>query len=461
MPITSLPTEHADFTEDPQVNFTAMRSPLPTSSYLTFEDLDEEKPRKERTQELKGNRSTTLLDVSIDETLPAFTTPGDHFQDSSKQSSVLDPLSNNSSSLTSMISEDKRTTNFASVLQEQTLPNPCTPTYQIQDTSSASSALPHPTDTDASTSHGPSQAFTITTAALPLGDDVLESVKDDVLALLQHSLPKPRTRTNVVTNQYTPRGRLFGGYATRGLGATHATWHFLEIVKSIMILARARESIMILARSRPKGFAEEPFLSAQVNAATSLPIHKDKNNDGKSWLIALGDFTGGRLWLESPIVTEPPPLPTCDWQRKLRGEYINVRNAWVQFDPSLYHCVEEVKSGVRRSIALFSPKGWRRMPPQCLDELGEVGFFPPLATHAAEADATALPFGKSTEVPSSSLPGKKRLNNGARMNLCLCPGLICLSQMDPSFRFQSQNCKNWLNMFIQDMSRKATSAEGA
>ena len=396
VPITSLPTEHADFTEDPQVNFTAMRSPLPTSSYLhsstvTFEDLDEEEPRKERTQELKGKRSTTSHDVSIDETLPAFTTPGDHFQDNSKQSSVLDPLSNNSSSLTSTISEDKRTTNFASVLQEQTLPNPCTTTHHIQDTSSASSALPHPSDTDASTSHGPSQAFTITTAAFPLGDDVLESVKDDVLALLQHSLPKSRTRTNVVTNQYTPRGRLFGGYTTRGLGATHATWRFPEIVKSIMVLAR----------SRPTGFAEEPFLSAQVNAATSLPIHKDKNNDGKSWLIAFGDFTGGRLWLESPIGTEPPPLPTCDWQRKLRGEYINVRNTWVQFDPSLYHCVEEVKSGVRRSVALFSPKGWRKMPPQCLDELGEVGFFPPLATHAAEADATALPFGHSTEVPSS------------------------------------------------------------
>ena len=76
VPITSLPTEHADFTEDPQVNFTAMRSPLPTSSHLhsstvTFEDLDEEEPRKERTQELKGKRSTTSHDVSIDETLPA------------------------------------------------------------------------------------------------------------------------------------------------------------------------------------------------------------------------------------------------------------------------------------------------------------------------------------------------------------------------------------------------------
>ena len=112
VPITSLPTEHADFTEDPQVNFTAMRSPLPTSSHLhsstvTFEDLDEEEPRKGRTQELKGKSSTTSHDVSIDETLPALTTPGDHFQDTPKQSSVLDPLSNNSSSLTSTVSEDK------------------------------------------------------------------------------------------------------------------------------------------------------------------------------------------------------------------------------------------------------------------------------------------------------------------------------------------------------------------
>ena len=121
VPITSLPTEHADFTQDPQVNLTAMHLPLPTSSHLhsstvTFEDLYEEGPRKEKTQQLKGKRSTTSHDVSTDETLPALTTPGDHFQDISKQSSVLDPLSNNSSSLTSTILEDKRTTNFASVL---------------------------------------------------------------------------------------------------------------------------------------------------------------------------------------------------------------------------------------------------------------------------------------------------------------------------------------------------------
>ena len=56
------------FTHDPQENFTAMRSPLPTSSHLhsstvTFEDLDEEEDRKERTLMTGAKSSTTTTDV--------------------------------------------------------------------------------------------------------------------------------------------------------------------------------------------------------------------------------------------------------------------------------------------------------------------------------------------------------------------------------------------------------------
>ena len=185
----------------------------------------------------------------------------------------------------------------------------------------------------------------------------------------------------MVTNQYTPRGRLFGAYTTKGLASTHATWRFPEVV----------EAIMKLANTRPDGSNSEPFLSAQLNAATSLPIHKDKNNVGRSWLIALGNFEGGRLWVESPVELEPPPSPAAAWQKNLRGEYHNVQNTWVSFDPSLYHCVEQVTKGERRSVALFSPKGWKKLSPQCIDELSEVGFNPPLSAQAAIASANALP----------------------------------------------------------------------
>ena len=140
----------------------------------------------------------------------------------------------------------------------------------------------------------------------------LESVQTSVDALLNHRLPKARQRTNVVTNDYTPRGRLFGGYTTRGEGVTIASYRFPQVVSAIHAIASTRHT----------GFTEEPYLAAQLNAATSLPVHKDKNNEGFTWLIAFGDFSGGRLWIESPVGTHPPPNPRNAVEQKLSGEYL-------------------------------------------------------------------------------------------------------------------------------------------
>ena len=83
-------------------------------------------------------------------------------------------------------------------------------------------------------------------------------------------------------------GRLFGGYATRGQGITHATYRFAEVV----------EATHLIAKTRPKDLAQDPYLSAQVNSAKSLPLHKNKNNHSRTWLIAFGDYTGGE-WLHT------------------------------------------------------------------------------------------------------------------------------------------------------------------
>ena len=56
----------------------------------------------------------------------------------------------------------------------------------------------------------------------------------------------------------------------------------------------------------------------------------------RTWLIAFGDYTGGRLWIESPIGVAPPPNPKSAWQKKLRGEFHDVKNKWLAFDPQLY-----------------------------------------------------------------------------------------------------------------------------
>ena len=82
---------------------------------------------------------------------------------------------------------------------------------------------------------------------------------------------------------------------------------------------------MTLASTREGPCADEGFLSAQVNCGISLPVHKDKNSHGETWLIGLGDYKGGRLWIESPCGQHPPPVITKKWQESLGGD-LDVRD---------------------------------------------------------------------------------------------------------------------------------------
>ena len=81
--------------------------------------------------------------------------------------------------------------------------------------------------------------------------------------------------------------------------------------------------------------------------------------------------------MEDLLGQHPPPCVTSEWQKGLRGSFHNVHNTWFKFDPTKYHAVEEVKSGTRTSVALFSPRSWKRIPPHALTELADVGFHPP------------------------------------------------------------------------------------
>ena len=223
----------------------------------------------------------------------------------------------------------------------------------------------------------------------PLGDEDLQdrnaeeeksamTTSEAIDILLNHALPKSRSRTNVSTKAYIPQGRLFGAFTTRGEGITQATYRYPEVV----------EAIHALASTRCPASEDEGYLAAQMNRAKSLPIHQDKNNHSHTWLIAFGDFDGGRLWIEDPLGDSPPPHADKPWQSKLRGSFHNVKNAWLKFDPRNYHALEEVTRGERTSIALFSPRSWTRLPPHALAELADVGFLPPRSINSISAMGT-------------------------------------------------------------------------
>ena len=92
------------------------------------------------------------------------------------------------------------------------------------------------------------------------------------------------------------------------------------------------KSDSLIGQNQAWGGADEADLSAQLSSAVFLPIHQDKPNYGTTWLIALGTFTGGRLWLESSVGSFPPPCAKEQWQANLRGDHHDVSNKWLNFD---------------------------------------------------------------------------------------------------------------------------------
>ena len=76
----------------------------------------------------------------------------------------------------------------------------------------------------------------------------------------------------------------------------------------------------------------------------------------------------------------------------------------------MYHAVEPVTSCHRVSIALFSPKGWKKLLPHSIEELADIGFFPPLSAQAAEAPATADHCPPSL-LPSLALPASTSVDS--------------------------------------------------
>ena len=316
--------------QDPQVNFLAAQEGphcrMPSLSHLTtatvvIQDLDDEKADDNKVPKTEGKNASTSIGLTKGEVLPVLATMGYHFEDTSATSSEQVSLKSSSLLSPSPDDEGKKDSTLDTISLNETLPpttaSPCDFAKKTQATEASTLHPPGP---------GLSQAFAINTPALPLNNQTMEGMKDDrcacnfYFAALFAQIQDPR--------QHRDQGRIFGGCAQSDwspLDGTHATWRFPLIVKSIMNIAFTRLN----------GFENEPFLSAQLNAANCLPTHKGINNDGKSWLIAIGDYEGGRLWLESPVdcnhllVQNPTGRGSLD-------ENLAFQNTWVCFGPFVF-----------------------------------------------------------------------------------------------------------------------------
>ena len=127
--------------------------------------------------------------------------------------------------------------------------------------------------------------------------------------------------------------------------------------------------------------------SLHKNCDVSLPTHKDKNNHGETMV----DRLRGLHWWKA-LDREPfGPASTTNYHAKMgRTSHRRLHRRapeWLKFDPRCYHAVEPVTSGRRVSLALFSPRAWRRIPQHALSELQNLGLSKLLNLGAAFVDA--------------------------------------------------------------------------
>lgn len=122
------------------------------------------------------------------------------------------------------------------------------------------------------------------------------------------------------------------------------------------------------------------FTSIQVNVDYASKPHVDRNNLGASFIIGLGNYTGGKLWVHDDIGRKPHTLdedivlaPMYKKRDTYFGSEINIRNRWTRFDGNRLHFTRPF-NGVRYSLVYFTCDRYAESSADVRQELKKVGF---------------------------------------------------------------------------------------
>lgn len=123
-----------------------------------------------------------------------------------------------------------------------------------------------------------------------------------------------------------------------------------------------------------KGF---PFSSIQINYCYAAKKHVDGNNLGPSYIRAIGDHTGGALWIADKYVFDDQVDPTTGL-KMIRGGggsgELDARSDWVLFNGNEEHYTMPYKGRTRISFIVFSHHAYNKLPKDVASSLKELGF---------------------------------------------------------------------------------------
>ena len=125
------------------------------------------------------------------------------------------------------------------------------------------------------------------------------------------------------------------------------------------------------------------FSTLRINNNYAAPLHADSNNQGPSLLVAVGEFTGGRIWISEEggpdLLVVDRAVRKHDWEigssRPGRWHQVGVDQApeGLMFDGTTPHAVEPYV-GERYSIVFFTVDTKRAVPFETKTALESLGF---------------------------------------------------------------------------------------
>ena len=159
-----------------------------------------------------------------------------------------------------------------------------------------------------------------------------------------------------------------------------------------------REACIAVNRFLRTRFPDGTWSSIAVLFNPRMGLHRDiQNMPGHSnHALALGEYTGGRVWIEDDEGDSPAWLEDKKGGRELRGRWLDMHDKPVSFDARRYHKVEPHEGSMWDSD--LAPRG---LPGPSLVSEGAPG-------NGLRSVPRILP-----SVPSRGLPGLSLVSEGA------------------------------------------------
>ena len=114
----------------------------------------------------------------------------------------------------------------------------------------------------------------------------------------------------------------------------------------------------LLRDTRIRGEPPSAFTSFAVNVDAPMKLHRDGKNDGPSYVVAIGPFQGGELFVESPPSGrdhEQECRYAAESGGTVSGTKVDLKNRWYRFDGAkTRHAVLPFTGGTRVSFVFFS-----------------------------------------------------------------------------------------------------------